>query len=213
MQLNVSNEVKQQVVAVLGNAGAAKVFELVAKAPHGFIGLADYVSGTSNKKCLVPGIANVTVQLGDLAKKAQKDIATVAAMSVEEIAKAAKCDTALAAKAKENVLKSLENKVLGSDSTDQAYKARREGQENAYINLGNGFRLHIGEGESNGTLHFSAFEVSKSVIQEAQYEPTNSRPLTLVQNLIKKGLLTSKFRTYRISHLDKINLVGESVEV
>lgn len=213
MELKVSNEVKQQVISVLGSENAAKVFELVAKAPTHFIGIREYVSGITNKKCVTPSISNITVQMGNMATKAALDLETLKNVSVSEVMQNAVVDEKTAAIAIAEVRKSLENKILGEASTDGAYQARREGQENAYINLGNGFRLHIGDGESNGELHFSAFEVGKQVVQQGTYLPTNSRAKTIAKNWITKGLKTSKFRTYRIKFIDQLHLAGECVEV
>lgn len=209
-----NTKVQKQVVELFGGKIAGTIFDLVENAnSSNFIGVRNYVSGTTNPKCISPEISNLTLQLGSLPKKAKKDIDTVENMSLESILMACGgkvvCDKAIALKAKETVLKSLKNKVLGDNSIDQTYLKRRNAQLNAYINLGNGFRVHI----EKRALHFSAFLVTKNVVQKGEFSPTNSRPLTLVQNVIKKNLLTSKYRTYFFNAdlLERVNLSGDSL--
>jgi hypothetical protein len=83
-------------------------------------------------------------------------------------------------------------------------KARSEGQINAYTNVSNGVRVH----NESGDVYVYALANSKEVIVEGDYSKEDdkvSRALTLAKDILRKGLMTSKFRNFHLEGGEVVN--------
>jgi len=94
---------------------------------------------------------------------------------------------------------------------DAPVNKRSEGQKKAYINLGNGLRLHI----NSGKLHIWGQTIAKKVIQNGEYKEVNSEPLTIAKNKIRKSLnlKTAKFRNYVVGNVSTFRFGGKALNI
>jgi hypothetical protein len=85
---------------------------------------------------------------------------------------------------------------------------RSEGQTNAYINVGNGCKVH----KQNRTIEIYGFVASKKEVLIVGYPTVNSSDKTKAKNKLKKlaKLKTDKFRSFKadIGSCEYINLSG-----
>lgn len=198
--LNISEQAKEAVITALGSEGAAKVFTLIGGQ---FIGLKGYESMSSGE------IADYVIQIGDISAKGEKDMDILNALSIEDVMKLAKItDPKLATKALANVIKQTKGRI--DQNMDDA---RRTGQYKAYLYLGKGFKLHIGEGQTNGRLLIGGYKISKKTIVKGTFKADTRRELTKVQDTIKAKLKAYKYRSFAIDNLDMVHLAGEKVAV
>lgn len=110
--------------------------------------------------------------------------------------------------AKDDMLNSFVN-----NRNKETQSKQSEAQQEAYINITNGIRLH----KETGQVYIYALHVSKEILIAGEYKKVNSRPKTLAKKAIQKYLdfSTSKFRNFIVSpeHLSKVKSKGETLIV
>jgi hypothetical protein len=177
-----------------------------------FVGIPEYVSGTTNKKCLVPEVANHVINAGfSYGNAVEKDLKALQGATDGDI-------IAIATKGNfpeslvEMAIAKLAQSFIDNQNKDTA-SAGSLAQKDAYIQITSSIKLHI----ETGKLHIYGLAVQKKVLVEGVYEPTNSRDLTLCQNAVKKyfDFSTSKFRQFIVdeSTLTGVKIKGESFEL
>ena len=177
-----------------------------------FVGIPEYTSGTTNKKCIVPEVANHVINAGfsygNAVEKDLKALRGATSEDVEAIAKKGNFTTDLVKLAIANLTQSFEKNQNPETASNGSIA-----QKDAYIQITPSVKLHI----ETGKLHIYGLAVQKTVIVEGVYLPTNSRELTLCQNAIKKyfDFSTAKFRQFIVDEntLKGVRIKGESFEL
>lgn len=163
-----------------------------------FVGLENYESKTSGE------VSNVVLNMGVNVQKAkEKDLETLKNFDVNLLSTENK---ELAKVALNELIVSAEKNLNVETATNQS-----KGQAEAYLNLGNGLKLHI-ESEA---LHISGFAHSKTVLVEGEYKKVNKREKTLIKDEIKKvaKLRMNKYRNYIIKNMGVCNISGSKIIV
>lgn len=176
-----------------------------------FVGIPEYTSGTSNKKCIVPEVANHVINAGfNYGNAVKKDLNALKGATEKDIQAIAKkgFSPELVKTAIAKLTQSFENNQNKETASNQS-----QAQKDAYIQITPSIKLHI----ESGKLHIYGLTVQKKVIVKGVYKPTNSRELTLCQNEVKKyfDFSTSKFRQYIVDEniLTGVKIKGESFEL
>lgn len=108
----------------------------------------------------------------------------------------------------DNVLGSYQNtldKAAIGEKNDAYTKA------DVYIDICPGLKMN----KNDFTFELHAMSVSKKVLVEGVHKTVASRPLTIAQNKLKKGLAVDKYRSFKLSleHLESIRIGGNELEV
>ncbi|MCK9544843.1 MAG: hypothetical protein M0R03_22750 [Novosphingobium sp.] len=176
-----------------------------------FVGIPEYTSGTSNKKCIVPEVANHVINAGfSYGNAVEKDLKALKGATEKDVEAIAKegFTPELVKIAIAKLTQSFEN-----NQNKETASAGSLAQQDAYIQITPSVKLHV----ETGKLHIYGLTVQKKVIVKGVYQPTNSRELTLCQNEVKKyfDFSTSKFRQYIVDEntLTGVKIKGESFEL
>ena len=176
-----------------------------------FVGIPEYTSGTSNKKCIVPEVANHVINAGfSYGNAVEKDLKALKGATEKDVEAIAKegFTPELVKIAIAKLTQSFEN-----NQNKETASAGSLAQQDAYIQITPSVKLHV----ETGKLHIYGLTVQKKVIVKGVYQPTNSRELTLCQNAVKKhfDFSTSKFRQYIVDEntLTGVKIKGESFEL
>lgn len=177
-----------------------------------FVGIPEYTSGTSNKKCVVPEVANHVINAGfSYGNAVKKDLKALQGATDKDI-----IAIATEGNFSESLVKMAIAKLTQSFINNQNKETASSGslaQQDAYIQITPSVKLHI----ETGKLHIYGLTVQKKVIVKGVYQPTKSRELTLCQNAVKKyfDFSTSKFRQYIVDEntLTGVKIKGESFEL
>lgn len=158
-------------------------------------------------------IANVQINLGASIWSAKaKDLENFKKLELlsfwsNNVTDKVKFPFALFEKAYINVFNSLvEIDAKLYDGTVKTQNTRSKAQTNAYTVINNSVKVH----NEKEQLYLYGLQISKTVIVEGEYKHVNSRPLTIAQNMLKKGMKHTKFRMYIIDKADVMNLAKSS---
>lgn len=166
-----------------------------------FVGLNNYVSSTSGE------VSNVVLNTNINTMNAkEKDLATLKAFKgTAKIAQKLGIDESIVCEGLTELIASAEKNLTDEKTVSS------QAQIDAYINLGNGLRIH----KEDFSLHVSGFVQSKKVLVEGVYKTVNSRPKTLAKNAIQKEckLRMLKYRTYKFKNLDALNVQGNHIVI
>lgn len=176
-----------------------------------FVGIPEYTSGTTNKKCIVPEVANHVINAGfSYGNAVEKDLKALKGATDKDVQAIAKKGFS------PELVKIAIAKLTASFEKNQnpeTASAGSQAQKDAYIQITPSVKYHI----ESGKLHIYGLAVQKKVIVAGVYEPTNSRELTLCQNEVKKyfDFSTSKFRQFIVDEntLTGVKMKGESFEL
>ena len=85
------------------------------------------------------------------------------------------------------------------------------GQIEAYVNLGNGLKIHI----DTMDVTICGFQNQKKVIVEGVYPKTNKQAKTICKDAIKKhcDLRMEKYRTYKLGKIDALKITGDTIQI
>ena len=100
------------------------------------------------------------------------------------------------------------------DGTIKVQNKRSKGQTDAYTVINSSVKVH----NEFERLYVYALRIKKDVLVKGVYPKVNSRALTLAQNLLKKGMLHTKFTMYIIEKADVMNFAktqfsGENLSI
>lgn len=86
---------------------------------------------------------------------------------------------------------------------------RSQAQIDAYINLGNGIRIH----KETNELHVYGLIARKKVVKAIEYKEVKSRLNTIIKNEIIKlaNLRSDKFRNFIVGNIDEIKVNGMTI--
>jgi len=182
-----------------------------------FVGIREYTSGLNNKKCIVPEIANHVICANfSYGNAVKNDLAKLRGATDQDISEILENSNYLATtsymirKAIDKLIASFE-KNLNLDKTKRSNQS--QAQTDVYLPITNSMKLHI----ETGKIHIYGLAHSKNVIENGEYEPTNSRELTMCQNAVKKyfDFRTSKFRQFIVNRdqLSAVKISGENIEL
>ena len=87
------------------------------------------------------------------------------------------------------------------DNTIKVASSQRKAQLDAYEYLNGSIKWHY----DLQRLYIYGLCESKEVLEEGVYPTVNSRPLTIAQNMLKKGMKHKKFRMYVLEGVDSLN--------
>lgn len=187
----------------------------------GFATVHGYVSGLGSAKCITPGVSDVTF-ISRFSYKARnlKRLAILKTVTMDDIGET---DADLFGTALAELIKSAE------DTKADASDARREAHRTFYVPIAEGVTAHLkttkvgGETElvlSDGlpiveSIMVRGLEISKRVMREGAYKPTNSRAKTIVKDKINKLLdkQTGTFKNYKLvpGSFDSLSIDGERI--
>lgn len=115
-----------------------------------------------------------------------------------------------------NTILTAKNEMINSfvnNRNKETQSKQSTAQENTYLNIAPGIRLH----KETGQVYIYALHVSKEVLIKGEYKKVNSRNKTIAKKAIKKylDLSTAKFRNFIVSpeHLAKVVSKGEKLIV
>lgn len=176
-----------------------------------FVGIPEYTSGTTNKKCIVPELANHVVNAGfSYGNAVEKDLKALKDATEKDIQAIAK--EGFTPELVKIAIANLKERFEKNQNPETASNGS-QAQKDAYIQITPSVKLHI----ETGKLHIYGLTVQKKVIVKGVFKPTNSRELTLCQNAVKKyfNFSTSKFRQYIVDEntLTGVKIKGESYEL
>ncbi len=105
-------------------------------------------------------------------------------------------------KAKENVLASLDKSIEANanGTVSDAYTCK--GVYESIEGTAGAVKAHV----EDGVFHLQGVTVSKVVLVPGVHKPDTRRPLTKAQDDLKKGLPISKFRQFRLSPENMMNV-------
>jgi len=171
-----------------------------------FVGLNGYESKTSGEVSNVVICTNLSVETAK-----QKDLNTLLNCNESDLLGVSNssnlpldvCKIALAeliASAQKNLSENLEERSNQS-----------QGQTDAFVNLGNGLKLH----KETLALHIFGISISKTVLCEGTYKSVNSSQKTLAKKAITKflDLRAGKFRTFIVTNCECVNVSGQHIEI
>lgn len=147
-------------------------------------------------------ILNVNV---DIRKAKESDLKTLKSITPDQLAQIAseqKVSLATAEKALQELINSAERNLTEHDRTVQS-----EAQNDAYISLGKGLRLH----KETMEVYVSGFSNSKKVIVEGNYPSVNKQDKTLVKDAIRKDLKMSGFRNFKLGKAEALAITGDTI--
>jgi len=188
----------------------------------GFATVHNYVSGTSDPKCIVSGVSTINfISRFSYGKRCQRML---------ERAKGYVATDALHEEARNLVVESL-TKTLAGDKESDGY---RQGHARCYVHSGQGIKCHLvtTDGVVDGrkvkvpvldadgvptvaSIMVSVLEVSRKVHVEGKYKATNSRPLTIakgeVETYCEDGMLPYKMLSLKDGNYDRLTIDKETV--
>lgn len=88
-------------------------------------------------------------------------------------------------------------------------QARSKGQEEAYLNIAPGVRVH----KEHGTLQIFGMKIRKNVKEAGDYGEDTRKPLTKAKDAIRKRMKSTQFRPFNVGQIesrDAISLSGET---
>lgn len=147
-------------------------------------------------------ILNVNV---DIRKAKESDLVTLSKITEKQlrvVAKQVNVGFEVARRALKEMIHSAERNLSNDNKTAQS-----EAQNDAYISLGKGLRLH----KDSMEVYVSGFANSKRVLVEGEYPSTNKQAKTLVKDVIKEGLKMSKFRNFKLGKADALTITGDTI--
>lgn len=87
------------------------------------------------------------------------------------------------------------------DGTIKVASPQRTAQLNAYEHLNSSIKWHY----DLKRLYIYGLCEGKEVLEDGVYSTVNSRPLTIAQNMLKKGMKHKKFRMYVLEGVNSLN--------
>lgn len=169
-----------------------------------FIGIKNYC----NKYGEVSNLSVLTNVSVETAKK--KDLATLKSLTEDDLK-----DIATAQNLPFETLKTALSEMINSAERNLGDFEKRsnqsKAQSDAYVKLTPAIKLH----KDTLNLYVTGFINSKSVLVEGTYPTVNKRVKTLCKEAISKhcDLRMSKFRTYMLGSMDKINITGSTLQI
>lgn len=168
-----------------------------------FIGISAYESASSGEVANYVINTNISVENAkntDLEKLQNFDLNTFAATS--------KFTPELITIAHNELLTSA-IKNLNSDISERS--AHSQGQTDAFINFGNGLKLH----KESLAVHIFGMSISKTVLVPGEYKSVKSSDKTLCKKAIKKflDLRSEKFRTFILTNADAVTIAKETFDI
>ena len=151
-------------------------------------------------------VLNVNVNIENAKKKDLETLKNFPASQLLEIAEKCGATNEIALQALEELIISKEQNLSKelNERTNQSIA-----QTEAYTQLGKGLKFH----NETGVLYVSGFQISKKVLIEGVYKPTNSGAKTKVKRAIEKTLRMSKFRIFKIVSANQIAVSGGTVQI
>lgn len=168
-----------------------------------FIGISAYESTTSGE------IADYVINTNISVENAKKtDLEKLQNADLEAFAATSKFTPELIAIAHNELLTSAV-KNLNSDFTERS--AQSQAQTDAFINFGNGLKLH----KDTLAVHIFGMSISKTIIIEGEYKSVKSSDKTLCKKEIKKflDLRSEKFRTFILTNADAVTISKETFDI
>lgn len=180
-----------------------KKFESLKSAS--FIGINGYTNSFGE-------VANITLNTNVSTESAkQKDFDTLKSLNesdLKTIAENCGQNLDLVKQALSELLTSAE-KNLNEDINERSNQSIA--QIDAYVNLGNGLKLH------KDTLEVSicGFQNQKKVIIEGVYKKVNKQAKTICKDAIKKhcDLRMEKYRTYKLGKIETLKITGDTIQI
>jgi len=105
------------------------------------------------------------------------------------------------ASAEKNLSTNIEDRTTASQA-----------QNDAYISLGNGMKLH----KDSGAIHIFGMAIQKKVLVAGEpQKPVKSAPKTIAKKFITKSLnlRAGKFRTFIVENVEAVNMSGETITI
>ena len=181
-----------------------------------FVSIRNYTNKVK-KEGEIPEVSNQVIQIGvNRTKRLQKDLETLKAFDITEVAD--KFGQETADKAKLALIISLQ-KVLASEEEKKVLRAqgdktikRSDAQKDAYAVIHpKGMKYNYETKE----LYINGYKTFKEVIKEGYKKPVNSRALTLAKNKIKydANLLDNNYRNFRIKEIGLLKINGEVINL
>jgi len=186
----------------------------------GFATVHNYVSGTSDPKCITPGVSTIQfISKFSYKRRCER---------ILERAKGYVAPDALHEQARTEVVESL-MKTLAGDTSD----GHRQGHVRCYVHSDMGIKVHLEttDGVVDGrkvkvpvldadgvptvaSIMVAVLEVSRKVHVKGEYAPTKSRPLTIAKEAVtsycEDGMLSYKYLSLKDNY-DALNIDKESV--
>jgi hypothetical protein len=102
----------------------------------------------------------------------------------------------------------IENGQKKYDGTIKVQNRASKVHSNLYQVINSSLKYH----PEYERLYIYGLVEKKEVIEKGMPNTTNSRPKTILQNILKKGMLHKKFRTFIVQSSDAINLKKQSFD-
>ena len=172
-----------------------------------FVGIRGYENkqGEISDYTLLANVSYENMLVNDLRKLVELDLTNLFA----------KYDLELVQKPYNELLSSYK-KRLSDEQTKATLLAlgdetmiRSQAQIDAYINLGNGIRIH----KETNELHVYGLIARKKVVKAIEYKEVKSRLNTIIKNEITKlaNLRSDKFRNFIVGNIDEIKVNGMTI--
>jgi hypothetical protein len=176
----------------------------IAKSPTGvsFLSIKNYESGKNDPKVITTKIADYVVNIGASYERAKmNDIKTLRNLDLVAMTAAGKFKSPITSL--EQARTELIEAFIKPDAN------RSAGQINAYTQIANGLKVH----NENGFLYIYGYKLSENVHRKADRKPTNSRPLTIAKDELRKLLRTNKFTQFSIEVGNTLKMAGTTLEL
>ena len=172
-----------------------------------FVALNNYESKKTKEVAIHTILTNVSVMNAketDYETLKKADIQLIAAELLTkgidiEVTKQAYVE--MLASAEKNLSTNIEDRTTASQA-----------QNDAYITLGNGMKLH----KDSGALHIFGMAIQKKVLIAGEpQKPVKSAPKTIAKKMITKSLnlRAGKFRTFIVENVEAVNMSGETITI
>jgi hypothetical protein len=172
-----------------------------------FVGIREYLSTTSGELANYVVIANFSY--ANAVEHDLKALQSATAIDMQIIASKFNFSVSLVQQAIEKLSLAF---IANQNSETQSNQSK--GQDNAYLTITNGVKLHI----ETGTIKIYGLIHDKVTITDGEpKKPVNSKELTLCQNAVKKyfGFKTTKVREFTVKpeQLSMVKIQGETVSL